>query len=333
VLLQCDAHTDDVAERHRRLELFSWLAAAKYPGDAKSASNLGQEEPVWTLAQSILLLWLTGVFCSAARAIHTHRVVARMLRRSDPLEDSSTRARVSSISRRMGISDLIALRTGRDVPVAAVVGVLKKTLLLPPGFENLPAERADMVLVHELAHIARGDSMSMVVSQVVTSLFWFNPVVRWCATRLRDLQEVAADSAVLALGYRPSSYAALLLDTLRELGGVSSTPPPVHSFTGRGLMGTRLRAILDPRSQHDTPVGLTSQLLGASVVLSVLAAAALPMGIGSLPAQEQPQFNRSLLNAKSLDSLIRPRCRSRPHDLADWIHHQSGNRHRCHAAG
>jgi beta-lactamase regulating signal transducer with metallopeptidase domain len=74
-------------------------------------------------------------------------------------------------------------------------------LLLPPGFERQlsPAELRH-VLLHELAHLSRGDLWINLLSSIVHALHWFNPLVWVLVRKLRIERELACDVIVLKSG-------------------------------------------------------------------------------------------------------------------------------------
>ena len=72
------------------------------------------------------------------------------------------------------------------------------------------------MLLHELAHIRRRDSLANALSHAACALYWPNPLVWIAAARLRREAEIAADDAVINAGIRPSTYASELLALAQE---------------------------------------------------------------------------------------------------------------------
>ena len=60
------------------------------------------------------------------------------------------------------------------------------TVVIPPDLdESLTPKQLTWVLLHELAHIRRGDLWVVVVQRLVQAVFFFNPAVHlanWLAT-------------------------------------------------------------------------------------------------------------------------------------------------------
>ena len=86
-------------------------------------------------------------------------------------------------------------------------GWRRPVILLPAeAAQWLPARRR-VVLLHELAHIRRGDYLTQIVAQWVCAAYWFNPLVWLAARQMRVERECACDDLVLAGGCKASEYA------------------------------------------------------------------------------------------------------------------------------
>jgi hypothetical protein len=113
-------------------------------------------------------------------------------------------------------------------------GLRRPTLALPSGlFETLNAVQRDAVIVHELAHIRRGDHWIRWFEAASVVLFWWHPVV-WIARReLRMTEELSCDGWVLAtLPAARRAYADALVDTLDFLAATRPALPPLASGFG-----------------------------------------------------------------------------------------------------
>ena len=88
---------------------------------------------------------------------------------------------------------------GASVPGPAVVGALRPRIVLPADLESRHGpDCATLVVAHECAHLARGDTRANLVAVVLRCLYWFNPIVHLADRRFRLDQELACDAAVIA---------------------------------------------------------------------------------------------------------------------------------------
>lgn len=125
------------------------------------------------------------------------------------------------------------------ITTPAVYGILKPQIVLPISW----AERElEYVLLHEKAHIRRGDNLWRVVAFLVAAAHWFNPLV-WVFLKLflSDL-ELSCDERVLAKlePERRKDYALSLLESQEQVNVFAS------AFGGAKIR-TRIENILSFR--------------------------------------------------------------------------------------
>ena len=292
-------------------------AVGAAPADGRAGRGVGGDVSSARVV-GIVLLWFAGLAFSLARIIRRRWLAARFVRAARPVGRPELATRFRELTRRSGFGgggdtdgdNGIRLLEHPTLAAPVVAGTLRPALLLPVGFEVGP--EADIVFLHELAHLRRRDPLVTLLGELAAACFWFNPVVRLAARRMRELQELAADNHVLREGIRPSRYARYLVDAFRELthaGGVHL--PNSHSIVGDCLMETRVRTILDPRAAHGLPSRPLTAVIafGFALVCGALAwAPAALQARGVLTQQTRPAegLERSLLNAATLDSIVRP---------------------------
>lgn len=143
----------------------------------------------------------------------------------------------------------VLLGPGDSVPM--VWGVLRPRLLLPSGFETWSPEKQRGVLLHELAHLKRGDPLALWAAQWVKALHWFNPLVWLTFRALRADQERACDDAVLRHGVRASDYAQSLLDLSRHNRLAPGLSLCALTITRCAPVEARVQAILDPQRRRE----------------------------------------------------------------------------------
>ena len=105
-------------------------------------------------------------------------------------------------------------------------------------------EQRDVVLAHEIAHLAGHDPLRHVAARLAVAFYWFHPLAWMAARQAAAAREQACDEAVLALGTRPSAYARVLLELAESMqpsaAGLGALP-----MVERSHLETRLMAILN----------------------------------------------------------------------------------------
>ena len=141
--------------------------------------------------------------------------------------------------------DVRLLRSSR-ISVPVLWGVFKPVLLLPPDVVTWPAERLRVVLLHELAHLKRFDGISLILTRIAVSLFWFHPLA-WSLERAgRSECERACDDLVLAGGTKPSEYADHLLAIARSMPTFDPFRSVTLAMSRKSQLEGRLLSILQP---------------------------------------------------------------------------------------
>lgn len=230
---------------------------------------------VWMLMAGLLLLRL------GRSAWRLHRLEASL----HPGEC----ALLIQAAHELGLRRMPLLLIGPSDSVPMVWGVLKPRLLLPQGFETWSPEKQRGVLLHELAHLKRGDPLALWAAQWVKALHWFNPLVWLTFRQLRADQERACDDAVLRHGVRASAYAQSLLDLSRHNRLAPGLSLCALTITRCTPVEARVKAILDPTLRRE---GLTLRWLAGLSACALLIT--LPMAM--LHAIEGPTLRGRILD-------------------------------------
>jgi len=101
----------------------------------------------------------------------------------------------------------------------AVFGLVRPVLLMPADqVSTLTRRDARHILLHELAHIKRGDLLTHAGYMVLVTLYWFNPLLWLIRKRLQNLRELCCDATVArCLREETGAYRDTLLETGRAL--------------------------------------------------------------------------------------------------------------------
>ncbi len=146
-------------------------------------------------------------------------------------------------------------------------GLSRYRLLLPVEARHWDAARLESVLLHELAHIKRGDLIVQLFTRLACAIHWFNPLVWLAAWRLHVEQERACDDVVLRAGVEPAAYAEHLVHVATSLSG--RNPAGALAMARPSRLEGRLLAVLNNQLKR------TSLTRGALVMSLLLAAVCL----------------------------------------------------------
>jgi beta-lactamase regulating signal transducer with metallopeptidase domain len=178
--------------------------------------------------------------------------------------------------RRLGLHRTIGVQLSPNIVSPATCGLLRPTILIPEYLQGqLPHQRLQAVLLHELAHIQRGDLWVNLVQTLLQFVYFYTPLLWLANAIIRRIREQAVDEAVLvAMGEQAGQYPQTLV-AVAKLALDRPTP-------GLRLIGiVETKSALSGRIKHilgrPTPKSARLGFVG-SATLCVLAAALLPMG-------------------------------------------------------
>ncbi len=225
-------------------------------------------------------VWLVAAWLMGAAAVLGHFGLGlvglwRLTRRSVEVADGPLAEAFDELRRPFGLARLRLLR-GRDgrheMPMAW--GLVRPFVFIPADSRHWSAERARVVLVHELAHIRRLDCLTQLAARLACAIYWFNPLA-WLAGRwLRAEGEQACDDMVVSAGHRASDYAEHLLYIARSYRAGRRVAAATVPMARTSRIEGRLRAILDPARRRGrlTKAAVVAALAGAACVVLPLSA-------------------------------------------------------------
>jgi beta-lactamase regulating signal transducer with metallopeptidase domain len=221
-----------------------------------------------------LLAWAAVVIGMAVvliqRALFVRGLVAQS--REPPPEIAELLGRCG---RRLGVRGNLAVRLSPLSASPSVCGLRRPVILIPEEMlARLQANELESVLLHELAHVKRGDLWLNLVQALLQVMYFYHPLL-WAANAwIRRVREQAVDETVLAaLGEEAEDYPRTLLSVSRLAFG-----QPALSLRLLGVVESR-KALMD-RIRHiaSRPFPRTAGLgFTGCVLVLVIAVTLLPM--------------------------------------------------------
>lgn len=276
--------------------------AAEVPSKATAAGTTQKHSwrPDWQV--SILLLWVAGTVLSFARMAFAWIAVWQIRRTSNRLQVPDLAALTRTIGLELGIVDVLETRYG-SMPMS--YGLLRPAVFLPADAAEWDKERRSMVLLHELAHVRRGDFASQIMARVALSLYWWNPLAWFAWRAFLNEQERAADDLVLSAGAPAAKYAGHLLEIARTMQLAPAIADATLAMARRSQLESRLLSILDSRVNRNTT-------RRASAWIAAIAAIAIAAPLAALRAQDAPAQL-----PPDVDAVIRAAVSQKNHEILD----------------
>ncbi len=217
-------------------------------------------------------LWVTALWALGA-AVVLFQMLAAYIRLSRVRARAHTwpdTGELAPLAGSLGVEGKVALLEGASGSMPMTFGVLRPAIFVPTDALQWSEERRRVVLLHELAHVRRGDVAAHWMARAALSLNWWNPLA-WMAWRefLKECER-AADDLVLAAGARPSDYAGHLLEVARSMQSPPNTAWAGLAMARRAQLEGRLLAILDSRVRRHA-IGRGASLVAALTAILLVA--------------------------------------------------------------
>lgn len=241
-------------------------------GAGRAALPLPSAATVLTI---LFLLWGAG---AAGLLVHLALGIRRVRHHAlhaEPAQEERWAELSRELSARLGLTRPVRFLFTDEVPVAVTAGFFRPILLLPQAARRWSPELRRVVVLHELAHVRRGDWLLLVLAQVAAAIYWFHPLVWLGVRQLRRDSEQAADDLVLSSGTKPSVYAGHLLGIIRSLRDAAPSALPVMGVARPSQFEARLKAILDPAASRREASPRQLRLAASFAAAAVLTLGAL----------------------------------------------------------
>jgi TonB family protein len=282
-------------------------AAAGVPAVRSGASAVPAKRGLdWPVI--LMLVWAFGAAFALARMLLASASIQRFRRTARPFPDPDLVRRLAGT---LGIGrDVEVLESSRG-SMPMTFGFRRASVSMPAEAAAWGEERRRMVLLHELAHVRRGDVATHLLARTALSLYWWNPLM-WAAWRefLRE-RERATDDLVLNAGARASEYAGHLLEVARSLQPAPAAAWAAVAMARRSQLEGRLLAILDSGVNRKAP-GRTAALA------AVLVAAAMMAPFAAIQAQVKSTRDQAPVQVPGdVDATIRAANAQKNHEMLE----------------
>ncbi|UCG50180.1 MAG: M56 family metallopeptidase, partial [Phycisphaerales bacterium] len=219
--------------------------------------------PRWHWSTLIGMPYLFLVLTLSAWRVRSYRALIAGCR-ALPEADQETLDILRNVCLRLGVRRVPTVKISDQNP-PFVIGCINPLLIISRHLLVRPDE-LETVIVHEVAHLRRGDILVRYIEWIAGVLFFFWPVVAWVNRRLDAAREFACDEWALRQGkLTAAEYARCLLHLAQPVGRRRFAYAPCSMATNPKTIERRIDMIL--QSQHFTSSRRIWRLLALAFLL------------------------------------------------------------------
>lgn len=245
------------------------------PAPARPRSASLQLPAVLLLGWGLVVVVLLVRF--AWRQLAWRRHVAGLER-----DDGALARRVRRLTRRAGLRFAVDVARSDTLDSPATSGGFRPVILVPRALpERLSVPQTDWVLLHELAHVRRGDLFIELGQRLVQILWWWHPLVWIANAEVARHRECACDDAASSL-IAPTSRRSAAHAFFEILAAAARAPAPSPALVSlvdhKTQLRRRLMRLLDDQRT----------VTGRSTVAALLGVVACALGAFTVAGAQEP---------------------------------------------
>ena len=240
---------------------------ANHSVDTAPASNHRAPWDASDLPPRLAPIWLAGVLLFQLRCLVSWTAAGRLRRIGVCGPALVWTEKLDDLRARLRMARPVTLLESCFAEVPVVIGHLRPIILMPVGLlAGLPPRQVEAILLHELAHIRRGDYLVNLMQTLVEGLLFYHPAVWWISGVIRTERENCCDDLVVLTSGDAHEYATALAALAENRW---TTRQPALAATGGNLVN-RIRRLL---SQPEGPRATMAPLLSVGILVLTGAAA------------------------------------------------------------
>ena len=285
----------------------------------KAASRALPSISGWPLV--LTLLWIVGALASLGQTLAAWIKMQRLRRSARPWPGCEL---AGELAVDLGIRQRVEVLETAHGTMPMAFGIIDPVVLIPSNANEWTEERRRVVLLHELAHIRRGDLVTHLLARLALIANWWNPLA-WIAWRefLKE-SERAADDLVLRAGAAAPDYAGHLLAVARGMQIAPARGSAALAMARRSQLEERLMAILDSHVDRKTAgrtAVIASALFSIAMVAPVAALRAQDDSSKAIPSDIEATIKaaQAQKNYQMLDSPAAALVAARQYELAQKV--------------
>ncbi|HDX9613035.1 TPA: transcriptional regulator [Bacillus toyonensis] len=231
-----------------------------------------QDDKKSSFYTTIIYIWLMGVILLSVATIIMNRRLLLYIKKQPVITDEKIVKIFEGCKKSMSVQRDVPLLVAGKVSSPTVFGFIRPKLLLSSVHMNiLDEQQLRYIFHHELAHIKRRDVGVNWLMHGLLILNWFNPILWYAYSCMREDQELACDALALTCidGEEQIAYGHTIISLLEHYSGYYHVPSIANFSKNKRALKRRILMIkkFQKNSYRWSALGVVAVIAVSSVSL------------------------------------------------------------------
>ncbi|HFU7058111.1 TPA: M56 family metallopeptidase [Bacillus cereus] len=209
-------------------------------------NNEKQEEKTVPFYTIFIYIWLTGVILLSFATFIMNRRLLLYIKKQPVITDEKIVRIFENCKQSMSVQRAIPLLVAGKLSSPTVFGFIRPKLLLSSvHLKILDEQQLRYIFYHELAHIKRRDVGVNWIMHGLLILNWFNPILWYAYSCMREDQELACDALALTCinSDEQIAYGHTIISLLEHYSGYYQVPSVANFSKNKRMLKRRILMI------------------------------------------------------------------------------------------
>lgn len=211
----------------------------------------------------LTVIWLIGITILIIRYLVNSIRMKRKIGKEE-IEEERILKIFKEAKESIGVKKEIKLVKQNDRITPCIYGMIYPKILLTQEIVEKPDEVLRHIFMHELSHYKRKDILFNKLLLLITTIYWFNPILWFCFKQIRQDMELKVDEMVLSVlpKQKEKEYAKSLVSIL-PVSQEEITNRLLYVTDGKKNMERRIKMIKLSKQfkEYKTLIGVTTIVL------------------------------------------------------------------------
>jgi len=219
-------------------------------------TNTTSENPTSSNLHPIMIIaafiWLAGMIIGIIQLYRSNRQIIKCLHSAISISDTSILELFNKCKQKSKTNYDIQLMASPAIFSPALYGLWRPKLILPSEqLQEYSKKDLTCIFYHELAHFKHRDISINWLMMIMLMLHWFNPLLWYCYSRMREDQELSSDAFALSKieSADPVDYGYTILKVIQSNIELPQFPRAANFITTKSQMVRRMKMIRSFRKE------------------------------------------------------------------------------------